>query len=111
MDKALLPVNDYCGGNVSVAAEGLLASEGCAPGRSRHNAAMSHVTGRHPAGGLVINSAAHNAPRANSAALTPNTSANPVALAVPTLIRPRDPIEISAASRETALLTADASPL
>src|SRR6185312_1088943 len=65
-------VNDHCGGDGSAAAEGLLARAGCTPGRSRHNAAMSHGTGWHPAGGLVINSAAHNAPSANSAALTSN---------------------------------------
>src|SRR6201993_1853928 len=90
--------------SLSVAVERLLARAGCTPGRSRHNAATSQGTGRHPAGGLVINSAAHNAPRANSAALTSNTWANPVALPVRTLIRPMDPIDISAASRETALL-------
>ena len=111
MDKAVLAVNDYCGGDGSVGAEGLLAREGCTPGRSLHNAAMSQGTGWHPAGGLVINSAVHNAPRANSAALTSNARANQVALAVPTLIRPMDPIDISAASRETALLIADARPL
>lgn len=112
---SLLPfidrVNDYCGGDISVAAEGLLARAGCTPGRSRHNAAMSQGTGWHPAGGLVINSAAHNAPRANSVALTSNAWANPMALAVPTLIRPIDPIDISAARRETPLLMAEARPL
>lgn len=60
---------------------------------------------------IDINRAAHNAPRPNSAALTSNTWANPSALAVPTVIRPMDPIDISAASRETALLIADARPL
>ena len=70
---------------------------------------MSQGTGWHPVGGLVINSAAQNAPRANSAALTSNTWANLVALAVPTLIRPIDPIDISAASREMALFIANAS--
>ena len=57
---------------------------------------------------MVNNSAAHDAPTPNSAALTSNTWANPVALAVPALITPIDPIDISAASRETALLIADA---
>ena len=104
-------VNDYCGGEGSAAAEGLLARAGCTPGRSRHNAAMSQGTGRRLAGGLVNNSAAHNAPTPNSAELTSNTWANPVALAAPPLIRPMDPIDISAASRETALLIADARPL
>jgi hypothetical protein len=60
---------------------------------------------------MVINSAAHNAPRTSSAALTSSTWANPVALDLPTLIRPMDPIDIGAAGRETALLIADAMPL
>src|SRR6185437_1717463 len=94
-----------------VAAAGLLAMAGCTPGRSRHSAAMSQGTGWHPAGGLLSNSAADNAPSANSAAHSSNTPANPVALAAPALIRPRDPIDISAASRETALLIADPRPL
>src|ERR1700739_3340542 len=92
--------------SLSVAVERLLARAGCTPGRSRHNAATSQGTGRHPAGGVVITRAAHNAPRAKSTALTPNPGANPVALPVLTLTRPMDPIDISAPSRETALLIA-----